>query len=219
MNFKEFEELISRGMEKVILTENVSMDDSEEETYMYGIEIFQDNLIIDGNGHTINGNNKISVFIINAKVKLKNIVFKSGYSEYPGGAIFNDCDLIIENCRFENNCSEDYGGAIFNASNSKLLINNSKFIENRANFGGAIFADTNSELNLNRSIFKSNSSEFEGGAIFNKAELSIYHSLFSENASFKGGAIYTECFLNINGCDFENNIASEGNNVKYEIDK
>ena len=75
MNFKEFEELISRGMEKVILTENVSMDDSEEETYMYGIEIFQDNLIIDGNGHTINGNNKISVFIINAKVKLKNIVF------------------------------------------------------------------------------------------------------------------------------------------------
>ena len=58
MNFKEFEQLINSGVEEIFLTENVLLEDCEEEDYISGIEINADNLIIEGNGHIIDGNKK-----------------------------------------------------------------------------------------------------------------------------------------------------------------
>ena len=213
MNFREFEELINSGEEEIVLTEDVILEDFKDEDYKAGIEINADNLIIDGNGHTIDGDKKTPLLNVNASnVTLKNIIFKNGCSEYSGGAIINNGDLSVESCDFIDNFSEDYGGAIYN--NSKLHIRDSRFIENKSDYGGAIYMDSDSILNLDGSIFKSNSSEFEGGAIYNKAKLLIYGSLFDKNASFKGGAIYNEHILNVKSTEFRNNIASDGNHIE-----
>ena len=172
MNFKEFEQLINSGAEDINLTEDVILEDFEEEDYIAGIEINADNLIIDGNGHTIDGNKKTPLLNINEyNVTLRNFRFKNGYSECSGGAIINNGCLTVESCDFLNNSSDDYGGAIY--TNSKLHIKDSRFIENRADYGGAIYIDSDSILNLDGSLFESNTSEFEGGAIYNKSRLLI----------------------------------------------
>lgn len=215
MNFKGFEQLINSGAEEINLTEDVILEDFEEEDYKAGIEINDDNLIIDGNGHTIDGNKKTPLLNVNdSNVTLKNFRFKNGFSEYSGGAIINNGVLTLESCDFLDNSSDDYGGAIY--TNSKLHIKDSRFIENRSNYGGAIYMDSDSILNLEGFLFESNSSEFEGGAIYNKSRLLIYGSLFDKNASFKGGAIYNERILNVTSCEFKNNIASDGNHIESE---
>ena len=216
MNFKEFEELFKSGVKRITLTEDVILETDEKETYEMGVEINENGLIINGNGHAIDGNAKVSLLCIKAEVTLKNIVFKNAYCEYSGGAIINEGDLMVENCRFCHNTSDEFGGAIYNKRYSRLRIANSRFRKNRADYGGAIFNDSNSLMNLDRVVFKSNSSEFEGGAIYNKSELSLHDALFYSNASFKGGAIYNEGMLNIRDCNFEKNIASEGNDIKNQ---
>ena len=215
MNFNEFEQLINSEVEEIVLTENVLLEDCEEEDYISGIEINADNLIIEGNGHIIDGNKKTPLLKVNAfNVTLKNFRFKNGYSEYSGGAIINNGSLTVVGCIFLDNSSEIYGGAIY--TNSKLHIIASRFIENRSDYGGAIYIDSDSILKLEGSEFTSNSSEFDGGAIYNKSKLLIYGSLFDENASFKGGAIYNKRILNVKSCAFINNIASDGNHIESE---
>ena len=207
MNFKELEELANSGIRQISLSEDIFFDGEY-------IEINANGLTIDGGGHVIDANNESSIFHINADVTLRNIIFKNGYCEYSGGAIVNNGDLTIENCRFEHNYSEDYGGAIYN--NSKLLIRKSIFEQNKSEYGGAVYNCLNSILNLDGSVLASNSSEFEGGAIYNKARLSVLSSSFKNNASFKGGAIYNEDELSLEDCIFKGNIASDGNHIESE---
>ena len=147
MNFKEFEQLINSGAEEINLTEDVILEDFEEEDYKAGIEINKDNLIVDGNGHTIDGNKKTPLLNVNASnVTLINFRFKNGCFEYSGGAIINSGVLTVESCDFLDNSSDDYGGAIY--TNSKLHIKDSRFIENKSDYGGAIYMDSDSILNL-----------------------------------------------------------------------
>ncbi|WP_298523242.1 right-handed parallel beta-helix repeat-containing protein [uncultured Methanobrevibacter sp.] len=215
MNFKEFEELINSGAKEITLTEDVLLEDGEEEEYDEGIEINSDDLIIDGNDYAIDGCRKASLFIINASnITLKNILIKNCYCEYSGAAIDNRSNLIIENCRFVDNSSDDLGGSIYNASNSNLTIQSSIFEENKSDFGGAIYND--SILNISNSIFKSNSSEFDGGAIYNRGNLVIKNSLFDKNAAVYGGAIYNENILTVESSEFKNCIANDGNHIETE---
>ncbi|WP_407424570.1 hypothetical protein [Methanobrevibacter sp.] len=215
MNFKEFEELINSGAKEITLTEDVILEDGEEEECDEGIEINGDDLIIDGNDYAIDGCRKAPLFIINASnITLKNILFKNYYCEYLSAAIDNRGDLTIENCRFIDNSSDDLGGAIYNAPNSKLTIQSSLFEENRSDFGGAIYND--SILNIYNSIFKSNGSEFDGGAIYNRGNLVIKNSLFDKNAAVYGGAIYNENILTVKSSEFKNSIANDGNHIETE---
>ncbi|AMD16705.1 hypothetical protein TL18_00805 [Methanobrevibacter sp. YE315] len=63
---------------------------------------------IDGQGHTIYGNNMKRIFVVNSQnVVLKNINFVNGYC----GILSNEKNCRAINCSFVN-CSSDYGGAI-----------------------------------------------------------------------------------------------------------
>jgi predicted outer membrane repeat protein len=218
MNFREFEELLKSSKGKITLTEDVILDDLEAKDYWKGIEVLTDELIIDGNGHAVNGKKRASLLSIkDCRVTLKNMVFKNGCFELSGGAITNAGDLTVENCRFLDNSSDYYGGAIYN--DSKLTIRESVFKANRADYGGAIYIDSDSTLNLDGSVFESNTSEFEGGAIYNKEKLLVYGSSFNRNASFKGGAIYNGGILNLKSCEFKDNIASDGDHIESENDE
>lgn len=215
MNFREFEELINSGEEKIVLTEDVVAEDFEKTDYMMGIDINADNIIIDGDCHIIDAKGKVSIFYVKASnVTLKNICFKDGFCEYSGGAIYNKGDLTIVNCRFTGNCCEDFGGAVYTSSG--LTITSSVFSKNKADYGGAVYVSSDSTLKVEDTVFDSNTSEFEGGAIYNKSRLRIYGSLFRSNASFKGGAIYNGDIMNVRDCEFEKNIASDGDHIETE---
>ncbi|MCF0227104.1 MAG: hypothetical protein HUK28_07365, partial [Methanobrevibacter sp.] len=95
-----------------------------------GIKIIN-NLIIDGKEHIIDANNVGRIFNISngANVTLKNINFINGFdtSSLGGGAIYNEGNLIVDNCHFENLTTNSNGGAIY-TNGSSVGVVDSKFI-------------------------------------------------------------------------------------------
>jgi predicted outer membrane repeat protein len=212
VNFREFEELLRSAEKEINLMEDVTIDESEYDVYEMGIDITC-NIVINGNGHAVDGKGKASLFYIeDSSITLKDIILRNGCSEYKGGAIFSKGSLTIEECRFTGNSSDEYGGAVY--SSSRLSIKGCVFEKNRADYGGAVFNDSDSTIE--KTQFISNTSEFEGGAVYNKKSLSIDGCSFSGNASFKGGAIYNKGVSKIRNSEFEGNIASDGNHIEIE---
>lgn len=206
---------------EIILDEDICFEKYEMEFYEGGIDLDIDNLVIEGNGHTISGVKKSRIFLISGKnITLRNIIFKRGHSfeDYDnqinsnGGAVkvtFNG-DVIIENCEFIHNISEGAGGVIENSG--KLAIVNSSFKNNISSLeGGAI--SSYGELLISESIFYNNKSkEGRGGAISSYDELKISKSSFTNNKSIKkkGGVISSYGALLINESEFNRNMADRG---------
>ena len=140
-----------------------------------GIIVTRDNIVIDGQGHILDGMATARIFDIQAKnVTLRNIVFANGYSDY-GGAIRGD-GLLIDNCSFINNYA-NYGGAV---SGAGIIINESSFNGNRAFNGGAVYLSGDGEVY--ESNFTGNHALDYGGAIYSDGNLTLsYYVVFKDN--------------------------------------
>jgi predicted outer membrane repeat protein len=111
-------------------------------------------IVIDGNGATISGNNLSRIFEINRdyaqnrghRFTLQNAALINGRDSGSGGAAIAGAqfgDITVVNVSFSNNVSlgsggEDGGGAIFKDEGGKLTVFNSTFQNNTATNGGAI---------------------------------------------------------------------------------
>lgn len=193
-----------------------------------GIRLERDNLVIDGCGNAISGNDEDAIFdVYGDNITLKNFTFKNGLRKYhDGGAIFNHGKTLnIENCIFENNRAANYGGgAIYNGKGS-LNIKNSMFKDNIAPYnrsGGAIY-NYDGIINIENSIFLNNLAADAGGAIYNIGALNINSCKFIKNKvkyigqsmlDFIGGGIYNQKGkVNIQNTEFEDNEAYSGNAI------
>ena len=163
--------------------------------YKGGITIERDNIVIDGDGHTIDGAGQARIFnILSNNVTLKNINFINGYSDGNGGAIWAAHNLNILDSRFEDNSANKSGGAVYiDGAFSNCRIN-STFINNSANNGGAVYfngATSNSTINGH---FENNSAVRAAGAIYVKGKSSnnTFASEFYNNhaKAASGGAIF-----------------------------
>lgn len=207
-NYKSFEmlnELISNGLTNIVLDSDYIFLQSDYELFgKEGIDIERDNLIIDGNGFSINAVGKSKIFYTDGEnLKIKNVNFLNGQSDSNGSAICNRKGLTVENCYFKgNSCSrksmyngfdfDGFGGAISNFNH--LIIKDSKFENNNSNrYGGAISNnDSNSSLICINSSFKNNSS-FKGGSILNNGNIELNNCEFKGNfASSYGSDIFQE---------------------------
>lgn len=158
-NFKYLNYLIHSGINRIILDSDIVLDESEI-NYVNGISVDVDNLIIDGNGYSIDAKGKTTIFNITAKnIHIRNITFKNAYNENTqleelgGGAIFNLGDSIeFEYCIFENNHARNHGGAVFNNGKS-VKFKDCRFESNKSKFGGAILS-LNGNLTLDSCIFE-----------------------------------------------------------------
>ena len=224
----------------VNLTRDYTYNESTDDwLYSQGVVIDQDNVVIDGNGHFINGEMQTRVFHIkNANnVTLKNIKFvNSGYKNLnvDGGALYieESSNITIINCLFEfnkiyNNNGGGNGGAIYVKSTDPIIIIDSEFKENSAPYGGAITAH-NATLILENTTFNESEAYRIGGA------LNAAHStLIINNCTFKdgnidggsgdrrrGGAIYAEQFdedneMVITNTEFKNNQVDHDGGAVY----
>ncbi|WP_298499567.1 right-handed parallel beta-helix repeat-containing protein [uncultured Methanobrevibacter sp.] len=194
-DFSHLDRLVN-SKPKLTLTRDYCLEKYESDFYEGGIEIKNDNLILDSQGHIIDGRNKTRIFIINASnVVLKNITFKNGLfsnnmDRYASGGgavhVLKGCSVRLENCRFIENASSSNGGAIFN--DGEITSINSKFIKNKSkSFGGAI--DNKSTLTTSNDEFDGNSSRI-GGAIYNRGHLSINSIDLKGNESHFNQDIY-----------------------------
>ena len=113
------------------------------------------NLTINGNGHTISGNNATSIFFVvgsythKKSFTLNNVTIRDARSRSGGAGgglkVYNLADqfpisLTINNSAFINNHAPGIssGGAIWIKTPGQVTIRNSTFSGNSANWGGAI---------------------------------------------------------------------------------
>ena len=151
MNFEEFQELIERGFEEIVLDSDLKIS-PKTSNLEYKYEISSNNIVIDGKGHSIDGLNKWGIFIISGKnVTLKNLVFKNFF----GTAITNIGHLNIEDCIFKDTSDNKY--EIDSRNESYLfppnLVNGSVYnIDGEINIRNCLFKEENSK-NYNFSDF------------------------------------------------------------------
>ncbi len=162
------------------------------------IEISKD-IVIDGDGHTIDADGKVSIFDIknNSHVVLKNIIFTNGYG-VNGSAVDVHQGSYVEiiNCSFINNNASNYGGAIYiqaDSSNKISKITSSIFIDNHALNGGAVYVHSD-KATIEGSTFTGNKADNDGAGVYVAGNnCNLANSNFTGSiAGDDGSAIYWE---------------------------
>lgn len=210
-NFTELSQLISNTDSSLELDKDykhVSGDDVANT----GIVISK-NMIINGNGHTIDASNLGRIFSVSgSNVILKNITLINGkFSGYGGAVYVSGANFTLDNCKLEDNYA-NYGGAIYSTGiNTK--ITNSELKDNTAQYSGGAIRTTNSNLVIDNSNFTDNkiivhSTYYGGGAVYSTgSHISISNSKFENNSaqSYAGGVYISGSYSTIDNTTFINN--------------
>ena len=174
-------------------------------------------VVVNGNGYTIDALNKCRIFHVTGKnVTIKNINLQNGYS-YKGGAIYSDGNISIINSSFNNNHAIAFGGAI---ETEGIYLSNSNFTNNIADFkGGAIYMWGNNSI-INSNFI--NNSAIVGGAVQGGGINTIIDksNFINNNASTCGGAVSIwSGSMSVTYSTFINNTANtDGGAIEYTGD-
>ncbi len=200
-SFEELEYDITNANSTLEITK-----DYRNDNYPDGITIARDNLVINGNNHTLDGNGQNIFFFKGSNITINNLVFKNAYYPIGGGAIYNSGTITLNNVSFIDNCAGG-GGAICNSGT--ITLNNASFVGSvAADAGGAIY--NLGLISLNNVSFVDNCAGESGGAIFNGGEFVLDSVSFVDNGASWGGAIYEYGNSSLSGCVFANNSARWG---------
>ena len=150
-------------------------------------------------------------YVINGSSSVTNqdyTGFNQTQNAYHGGVFYVQTGgaLTVNSSKIHDNSvsiiNGSYGGAIYN--DGELNVYESEIFSNRASIGGAIYNDENGKITIGTGVtVSSNSTRNQGGAIFNKGDMTISSnvSFISNKAEFlqntpstnsHGGAIYNE---------------------------
>ena len=132
---------------------------------------------------------------------ISNCEFDNVTSQNNAGAIFTDSfggDSVfrsvvnINNTSF-NNCFSDFGGAILQLDGN-LIINNTNFTNNAANYEGGAIYTSYTDVNIFNSNFKSNSLvdeiSYGGACYFDEGEVLLEANKFVNNTASEASSIY-----------------------------
>lgn len=207
-SFSDLNDLINSSTDSEIKLEddytysrNINDDNS--------IVVDKDNVVIDGQGHTIKGSLNVNYQAYGFRVSSHNVVIKNLnfvdlgdiYQDTDGGAILatsTQLNLSVVNCTFKY-CYGNWGGAVAYARN----IEDCTFSYCNGECGGAVFGSTIKNSRFN------NCQAHSGGAVYQSTAID---SIFKDNYAGQGGAGYMGTFKN---CTFDGNSASYGGAV-YE---
>ena len=150
------------------------------------------NFMLDGKGHTLNGNNLSVIFSFfksdddpnpyNVTIKNINFINANGNDNNRGGALDIERGPInIVNCTFKDCYCNQSGGAIFDYGHS--TIENCTFLNNYGGQGGAIYGNPN----INNCTFINNSAYYGGGALLLTRHCYLNNSAFYNNTAIEGG--------------------------------
>ena len=204
--FRELATKINSGKSEIVLDCDYRYNATVDSDYQSGITI-SSNIIINGNGHVIDGNGESKIFRIWGNVVLKNITFTNVLSSSTNnaGAIYcRGYDATIENCRFTN-ISVKYGVGIINSNCENLKIDGCYFESNYAKESPLIELFRNAIIN--NCTFINNYNTIISVTIF-ATNSQISNCLFINNngTCIKGeGNEY-----NVINCSLINNYANNG---------
>ena len=147
-----------------------------------GIFLNDDNFVIEGNGHTLDGNNQARIFVINAtNVTLNNLKIINA-NKTSGSAIFVDfeCSMTTNNVTFENNTATD---CIIYVLGATYNSNNDKFLDATVS-GGGVIKLLGGALNVDRAFMMS-SKQLLWGFIqsIGQSNVVVLNSIFRDTTS------------------------------------
>ena len=164
-------------------------------TFTSTLTLSRNNVVINGNGHTLNGNNLQMLIISGRSVTLKNIIFTKAKisADNTGSAVHMTGDYgQIINCTFyRNTATIAYAAAVYVMANN-VNIKNCNFTLNSGCRGAALYLGNNyNYINVTNCIFDKNTCVGEcAAAIAMQSSNSIVSSCnFTDNSADFGGAV------------------------------
>ena len=210
LNFKYLDDLIRSGCDRIVLESDIALEDGEESEYIDGIELVSNDIVIDGNGHSIDARGKARIFLCSGEgITIKDITLKNGFSQKNGGAICSSGRVSLINSRFIENTAS-WGGAV-SCEAGEMEISSSTLTNNSASNGGAIYSKA-SRLTVENTCLKNNSALNIGGATYIEGgETAMEKSALNSNsAGYFGGAIATSIGnVNLVDCELSKNRSPE----------
>lgn len=182
-----------------------------------GIQIMdKHNIVIDGNGHTVNADGKTRVFAVDkssSDITFKNINIANGYlySDDSGAGIYIASDNTkLINCTFTGNAANTLsgGGAVY-VHASHFTADGCKFINNTQLYtsAGAIFLRGN-DLTIRNTLFENNTALGFAGALESHDDCDIIKCTFRNNSADYAGATFNYGHANFEDCTFIGNRAT-----------
>lgn len=201
--YEEFKQTVesSKDGDTVKLTENIKSQDT--------INVKANNLIIDGQGFTIDGDNHRIFDITGNNTIIQNLKFINGKSD-NGGAIYveaNQCSM--KKCEFNNNNADNNGGAVYcegKLNCTDCIFKNNHISKKSVTYGGAICSKNS--VTIDKCTFENNEG-YNGGSIYiGEGNSTIKNSQFkNNNVNHYGAGICTEDNLFVQNCTFIKNEA------------
>ena len=123
---------------------------------------------------------------------LDGFTIKNGSGDYGAALRFNKAVMTVKNCIFDSNISSSYGGSIYSESSSNLLVQNTKFVNNKASRGAAFAGNNSKNALFDRVVFQGNRASTHGGVLYqDDTTVKIVRSRLLNNQSGEyGGAIF-----------------------------
>ena len=204
-NFTALQNEISNAGDVLEITQDYAYDNASDVDIIDGIIINQkEHFVINGNGHTINGSNKMQIFVVNApNVVINNLSFVNARAMSGAAIIANEENITLNDVIFKDNYAMSSGGAI--TCNNVLTINNGQFIDNFAEeSASSIEVAWDCVLRANNCTF-SNSQEILKFIInANKATVYLDECTFANTTSKYGTALFSNNRAYISNSKFVN---------------
>jgi predicted outer membrane repeat protein len=220
----------------LVINESYQYNPISDNESVDGVRISRNITIIGENNSYIDGSNVARCLFIEShcSVVLENLIFKRGYSNDSGGAIFLNpySKLIIKNCTFQKNTVYNSdGGAINGEEGTYVEIHNSAFFNNtskrvsdleweefKKGMGSVICMRIGSTLKLYDSIVRDNRGYLTTILVITfddvkikQSELYVKNCLFENNKATSSGVIYLDEFGKGEILDsvFRNNVVTK----------
>ena len=196
-NFTSLQTDITTSTGSIELTQDYVYDNTTDSELKNGIVIKENNFVVNGNGHTIDGSNQSRIFLITgSNVTLKNLNLINGNNKI-GGAILSNNLTNFENITFTGNTAE-FGAAIVGTN---LIIENSNFTDNHAEKGVVYSASGN--LEIENSLF-ANTTNLKFSMVYATGTLTINDCAFVNATSKYATAVYSSGKTKIKDSVFSN---------------
>ena len=219
-SFTTLNELITNRKDNTItLNQDYKFYNHWDDDFKEGI-IIEDNVIIEGNGITIDGCGVSKVFRITGEnVTIKGINFINARCTSEGGAIYwSGNNGVVSGCSFTNCYTRNEGGAIFFEENVSVV--NCSFMKCTAfHQGGAIYGNSCNDCSIRNCIFVGCKSNGFAGAIHlvSANNCSINYCVFEGNSAYdiyvKSGTVNAD----FNFFGFQNNVTSFPKGLVYGV--
>ena len=141
---------------------------------------FKNNFAVNSGGAVALRNGKNNI--------IRNCIFTSNTSPIAGALYLKNTTAQITGSIFNLNHASDTRGGALAISDSSVVIDDSSFTSNSADYGGAIYYFPGSDLSVKRSSFIKNNAD-NGGCVYSTGELSINNSSFTSNECNNGKSV------------------------------